>query len=160
MDSPQSDPQREQLYFLEAEEFGRHCWHRARRKDLRTWLREMTKLLGVKAPKLRFGDCGSRYGAEYDSNTQTIKMSHKGGPCLLLLCHEFAHHVEFTQRPGRPDHGPYFCLTYMTLLDRMRLVPEEGFRAAARRHGVKIARQPGSAEPVRRRQRSPEKPSA
>ena len=140
MDSPARDPQRAQLYEMEGDEFGRHAWHRAKRADLRKWNREMARLLSVPEPKLRFGDCGASYAAEYDSSTSTIRMSHKGRPCLLLLCHEFAHHVEFLQRPNAPDHGPHFCRTYMTLLDRMRLIPEEGFRAAARRYGVKIAR--------------------
>lgn len=139
-DSPRSDPQREQVYKMESDEFGRHAHHRASRKLLQGWLKEMAKLLSVPAPKLRFGDCGAQYGAVYDSNNHTITMSPRGGPCLLLLCHEFAHYFVFLTQPTVPDHGPAFCLTYMTLLDAMRLVPEEGFRAAARRHGVKISR--------------------
>lgn len=157
-ESPACDPQREQLYNLEGDEFGRHAYHRATRKMLRFWVKEMSSLMKVPAPQLRFGDCGSGYGAEYDSNAQAIRMSPKGGPCLLLLCHEFAHHVEFLLRPKLPDHGPWFCRTYMTLLDAMRLVPEEGFRAAARRHGIKIARLPGSA--AQQSQRSSTRPSA
>jgi hypothetical protein len=143
-ESPARDPQRAQVYAMEAEEFGWHAYHRARQKDLRFWLRTMCKKFSVPEPLLKFGPCQTAStNGEYIQEDRTIVLSSKAGPCGLLLAHELAHHIDYVLgAPGAAYHNPRFVLTYMELLDAMRLVPEEGFRAAARRHGVKIARRP------------------
>lgn len=59
---------------------------------------------------------------------------------LFTVAHELAHHVVWTRHGNRAqDHGPMFVLVYGQILSSLRCCPMPGWRAACRRHGVKMA---------------------
>jgi predicted SprT family Zn-dependent metalloprotease len=71
-------------------------------------------------------------GTEIGLNTRT-------GRNYLTIAHELAHHIAFTHFPRAAAHGPVWMALYTKLASQLGVLPEEGMRAIARKHKVKIA---------------------
>jgi hypothetical protein len=136
------DPQKDAVYSMEVREF-RGLWRRTRiplayRRQLVKMLCRLYKLeqIGLYSLKIRGYSGLFRHDEEGGKH---IEVDHRSGQDLLILAHEFAHYMTWTWTPRAQDHGPTFARNYMLACASLRLIPQAGFRAAARKHGVKIA---------------------
>ena len=95
-------------------------------------------------PRIRVRSCKvpGAHGCYYvrDDGEPRIDLCPRSGSDMLTLAHEFAHYVTHMRCPRARDHGPTFLFHYMQVCDALRLVPAAGFRAACRKHGLRIAR--------------------
>lgn len=136
------DPNKAALYRMEQREFA-GVWLNVKQpmKYLRKRARAVCRLYQVpQARVLARGAPGC--DAQYHDDSGTIDLCGNGRN-LLSLAHELAHHIVWTRHGHRAqDHGPMFVLLYGQLLSSLRICPLAGWRAACRRHGVKIAAQP------------------
>lgn len=131
------DPQQDQLYALEYEEFRGHCRHVMPLKKLRLWARRICAQFGVPRVKIRVWSVRGRGGSYKDCS---IHLDPGCGRNALTLAHELAHHLTAVKNPRAQDHGATFCAYYAAILDGFRLVPIAGFKAVAKRYGVKVGR--------------------
>jgi hypothetical protein len=132
-----NDPQQHAVYAMEAEEFASHCNHTLPLLTLKKWARQTCRLFKVPSVTIRVYAIRGRGGGYTEGR---IQLDPSCGRNALTLFHELAHHIVRSKHPRAQDHGPLFCAYYAWLLDAWRLMPRAGFRAAARRHGVKVAK--------------------
>lgn len=136
------DPQRKLVYTMEAREF-RAVWKHVKQPlaYLSDLAARVCKMYG--APPVTLV-CAKLIGcdAQYDCEQSRIEFNTTGnGRNVFTLAHELAHHICWTRHGHRvQDHGPMFVLVFGQLLSTLRVTPLAGWRAACKRHGVKIAR--------------------
>lgn len=134
-----ADPNKAALYRLELREFA-GIWRYVKQpmKYLRRRASAVCKLYQVPPVRIRAGkvEGGS---AEYEADDARITLDGTARN-LITLAHELAHHIIWCRHGHRAqDHGPMFVLVYGQALSSLRCCPMPGWRAACRRHGVKIA---------------------
>ena len=134
---PKADPQREDLYWLEAEFGG--WWHHVRstRQQLNDLVTAVCKYYRVEPPRLVISRKQANHDGDYADNVITL---YSGGDNVGVLMHELAHHVTDEFYPEAQNHGPEFCAIYMHLLDKWAWLPNEEFRRLAKKYKVKIGR--------------------
>lgn len=133
----------ERVYEMEHAEL-RGLWQETR-IPLRYRKRVLAGLCRVfNVPRIRVRSCKvpGAHGCYYvrDDGEPRIDLCPRSGSDMLTLAHEFAHYVTHMRCPRARDHGPTFLFHYMQVCDALRLVPAAGFRAACRKHGLRIAR--------------------
>lgn len=142
MPAPKSDPQRDELYWLEAEINGWWTYSSATTRELEVLLNSICLYYRVEPPRFkvvrnkRWSD-----SAEYDANTETITLNRsREGANAMVLCHEAAHYVTSCFHTYAESHGPQFCAIYMHILDHFCFLPHKCFRMLAKSHKLKLAR--------------------
>jgi hypothetical protein len=141
--SPESDPQREEVYVMEKKGLpGLHLAYYPRATH-RLLLKKLTKVFGVPTTSLQFlpqKDCAGMY--QYDSITRhnriVLSTAYKAGTSPITLVHEFAHHVMAHWDPEDRlfGHGPEWVGVYGDCLAMAGLVPYDGFRSLCNQYGV------------------------
>ena len=140
---PKSDPQRDNVYWLEAEINGAWQVDSASRGSLLFVLGKLSRYYRVSVPTLRIGNKKGRNAdaGNYDSHTETIWLNRgEGGANVHVLIHEFAHHVIECYYEDVEDHGKEFVGVYMHLLDKYSILPSQCFRLLAKKYKLKIGR--------------------
>ncbi len=135
---PKTDPQRDDVYWLEAEFNG--WWHHVRstRIQLLDYVTRVCKYYGVDEPRIVVSRKQGGHDGDYLHGVITLAAGRGDNPGVLL--HELAHHVTDSLYDDVPAHGPEFVAIYMHLLDKMCILPHEEFRRLAKKYKVKIAR--------------------
>jgi len=142
MPAPKSDPQRDELYWLEAEINGWWTYSSATTKELETLLNSICLYYSVELPRFkvvrnrRWAD-----SAEYDPNTETVTLNRsREGANAMVLCHECAHYITSCFYSHVEPHGKEFVAIYMHILDHFCFLPHRCFRMMAKSHRLKLAR--------------------
>lgn len=142
MPAPKSDPQRDYLYWLEAEINGWWAHSSATTKELESLLLLICKYYKVEPPKLkvirnkRVSEAG-----HYDWHEDLITLNRsREGANAMVLCHEASHYLTDCFYTDVTHHGPEFVAIYMHVLDHFAFLPHECFRLLAKKHRVKIGR--------------------
>jgi hypothetical protein len=138
-----ADPNKQAVYRMEKREFAGVWLHvKQPMKYLQRRANAVCRLYEVPTVRLRVGRVEGGC-AEYDSVDRLIRIDdrHKvTARNLLTVAHELAHHIVWERHGNRAqDHGPMFVLVYGQVLSSLRLCPFAGWRAACKRHGVKMA---------------------
>lgn len=133
------DPNKAALYRMEQREFAGLWMHvRQPMKYLQRRARAICRMYEVPPAKIR-ARTEPGCDAQYHDHCDTIDLG-KTGRNVLSLAHELAHHIVWKRHGNRAqDHGPMFVLVYGQLLSSLRCCPMAGWRAACKRHRVKIA---------------------
>lgn len=115
-------------------------WHTADIDDMRRRAKAICRTYVV--PKVVVEVVTKRgQGGSYEAGDDKILLDPDSGQNYMILAHELGHHVAWTRHGCYvQDHGPTWVKYYGQILDQLRMVPIEGFRAICRRHGVKMAR--------------------
>jgi len=136
---PKADPQRDNVYWLEAEFNG--WWHHVRspRDKLLDYVTAVCKYYGVEEPKVVISrrkevNCDG----DYLHSVITLYVGRGDNPGVLM--HELAHHVIDELYEDVEAHGPEFCAVYMHLLDKWCFLPNEEFRRLAKKYKLRIGR--------------------
>lgn len=140
-----SDPQRASVYRMERREF-RGLWRRV--KIPLSYRQRCAKLIfrlyGLPPIPVRSGRnkgfCGLFWHSPDPTEQPCIDLCPDTGQDLLNLAHELAHYMTWVRNPRAQDHGPTFMKHYMLICASLRLVPQAGFREAARRYGLRISK--------------------
>lgn len=140
--SPKKDPQQNLVYYLEGNGLqGIRDMPFVSQKAAKNLAFELCKNYDVSPVKVRFVELEGRL-AEYDSSLPVpcISMNkNEKSIGLLILLHEFAHHLHFEICAGleQQDHGPEYMACYMSVLDCARVIPISGMAAILDEYGVK-----------------------
>jgi hypothetical protein len=142
MPAPKTDPQRDNLYYLEAEING---WWRhscAPTSAMESLLMLVCKYYNVETPRFRVANSVKiAHAGEYDPEREEIVLNRRRDGCnAMVLCHELAHYLVDCFYADAQDHGPEFCAIYMHLLDEFCLLPHRCFRLMAKTHRLRIGR--------------------
>jgi hypothetical protein len=140
--TPKYDPQRDKLYYLEAEINGSWGIDTGSRSKLLTALGKMSRYYNVPEPKLILTRNMTEVDAGWwDEDAGSIVL-HKGrsGANLHILIHEFSHLVTDYYYDDAEPHGKEFAAVYMHLLDKYHILPHKCFRMLARKYRLKIGR--------------------
>ena len=142
MPVPRSDPQRDNLYWLESEINGWWAHSSATTRELESLLVFVCKHYNVEAPRLKVVRRRSwKDTAEYDPDREEIILNRcREGANAMVLCHEATHYLTDCFYTGVQSHGPEFVAIYMHLLDHFCFLPHRCFRLIAKTHRLKIAR--------------------
>ena len=135
---PKSDPQRDDLYWLEAEFNGWWDMARSSRQQLIDLAADVCKYYKVDPPSI----CVSRKQCPDNGYYvhQTITLTARRGDNPGVLLHELAHHLVDEHYDNAEHHGPEFCAIYMHLLDKWAILPNEEFRRLAKKYKLRIGR--------------------
>jgi hypothetical protein len=137
---PKSDPQRDGVYWLEAEVNGSWRIDEATRGLLRFACEKACNYYGVEAPRvLTINREPNGDAAWYLDGTIYINRR-AGGANLHVLLHETAHHLVEEFYDDAEHHGPEFVGIYMHLLDKYCVLPHQLFRILAKKFKLKIGR--------------------
>lgn len=136
---PKSDPQRDKVYWLEAEINGTWNIDAASRSSLTYALGKLSRHYRVPEPGLKIVSKKGGDSGWYEDETIVLNRA-MGGANLHVLIHEFAHYVTDCYYEDVENHGPEFAAIYMYLLDKYSILPHECFRLLARKHRVRIGR--------------------
>lgn len=144
MPTPRADPQRDNLYYLEAEINGSWAYSSGTTHRLEMLVLVVSKYYGVEGPKLRVvrdKKCSDDAWYIHDDETIFLNRSREGANGMVLM-HEMAHYLVdcFYAGVTTTHHGPEFCAIYMHLLDHFCFLPHRCFRLMAKTHRLKIAR--------------------
>lgn len=134
------DPQAERVYEMERDELGGHFDHRVKLSTLRSLAKIVCKEYEVPPVTIYVRRLKGYDGAWHTDNS--IYLHADVGVNAVTLLHEVAHHITAHRHPkahANAPHGARWVRIYADLLDRCRLVPLAGMRAACRLHKVKIA---------------------
>ena len=138
MPAPKSDPQRDNVYWLEAEINGNWNIDRAPREALLFAIKRLARYYHLPEPKLVLSGTMGEDAGWYGNNT--IYLNRTKGANVHTLIHEFSHHVIETYYEEFEPHGREFVGVYMHLLDKYSILPHECFRLLAKKHRIKIGR--------------------
>jgi hypothetical protein len=134
------DPQAERVYEMERDELGGHFSHKLNLSVLRELAKTVCKEYKVPQVTLYIRRIKGFDGAWHTDNS--IYLHADVGMNAATLLHEVAHHITAHLHPkahNKAPHGGRWVRVYAELLDRCRLVPLAGMRAACRVHKVKMA---------------------
>ena len=134
---PKADPQRDDLYWLEAEFNGWWRMSRSTRKQLNDLVTAVSKYYAVDPPRLVISRKDEKHDGDYADNIITL---YTHGQNAGVLLHELAHYVTDVHYPDAENHGPEFCAIYMHLLDHYGFLPHEEFRRLAKKYKLRIGR--------------------
>ncbi len=137
---PKDDPQKDGLYYLEAEINGWWAHSSATTRELEILLLLICKYYGVEPPRLKVIRNRKTTDTAFYVNDEITLNRSREGTNAGVLCHEMAHYIVdcFYSRVGH--HGPEFCAIYMHILDHFCFLPHRCFRIMAKTHRLKIAR--------------------
>lgn len=135
---PKSDPQRDNLYWLEAEFNG--WWHccRSSRAALNDIAEAVCKYYRIDAPRIIISRKSATYDGEYLHGEITLYAGRGDNPGVLM--HELAHHVIDELYEDVESHGQEFVAVYMHLLDNWGFLPHQEFRRLAKKYKLRIGR--------------------
>jgi hypothetical protein len=128
---------------MERREFSGFLSHQVSLRQLRAVSGRMCRLHEVPPPRIVVRALPDNYLGWYENDESTpakITLNRRFGANCLVLAHELAHHIVWLKSPRAAAHGPTWLRTYGGLLHSMRLVPIEGFVAAARRPGLRASK--------------------
>lgn len=139
---PQSDPQRDGIYYIEGEFAGAWKYCRTSRADLIGLLACVGRYYRLDPPRLKIvqripGGHAGQYGED------EIELARTGeGTNPMVLLHECAHWLVDELYEGKEveDHGPEFAAILMHLYDKFSIIPNECFRMLAKKNKVRMAR--------------------
>lgn len=139
---PKSDPQRDNVYWFEAEINGWWCFSSATTKELQSLLIMICKYYGVDVPRFRvIRNRESSDAGWWDHDRDEIVLNrYREGANAGVLVHETAHYLVDCFYTDVESHGPEFVAIYMHLLDNYRLLPNKCFRLLAKRYRLRIGR--------------------
>lgn len=134
---PKADPQRDDLYWLEAEFNGWWRMTRSTRSTLLGLVTAVCKYYRVDEPRLILSRKNDGDDGDYLHGEIAL---YACGQNPGVLLHELAHHIVDELYEGVENHGPEFCAVYMHLLDKWSFLPHEEFRRLAKKYKVVIGR--------------------
>jgi hypothetical protein len=135
---PKTDPQRDNLYWMEAEFNGWWGLARSPRSALEGFAIAVCKYYKVDPPRIIISRKPSKHDGDYLHGEVTLYIGKGDNPGVLV--HELAHHVVDELYADVEHHGPEFMAIYMHLLDKWRILPHEEFRRLARKYKLRIGR--------------------
>lgn len=135
---PKSDPQRDGLYWLEAEFNGWWRLVRSSRPTLIGLAASVCKYYRVDQVRVVVSRKRELHDGDYLHGVITLYAGVGDNPGVLM--HELAHHIVDELYDDAEHHGPEFMGIYMHLLDKCGFLPNEEFRRLSKKYKLKIAR--------------------
>lgn len=136
---PKADPQRSDVYWLEAEFNGWWPLTRSPRPVLLDLVTAVCKYYKVDEPKVVISrQKGVKHDGDYLHGEITLYAGRGDNPGVLL--HELGHHIVDELYESVENHGPEFMAIYMHLLDKWCFLPNEEFRRLAKKYKLRIGR--------------------
>jgi hypothetical protein len=136
---PKSDPQRDNIYWLEAEINGAWNIDSSTRTLLRFVADKVCRYYDVDPVLVLTVNSSDKDAAWYMCGKIYLNRSY-GGANMHVLLHELSHHIVDEVYEDAENHGPEFAAIYMHLLDKYCILPFEYFKLLAKKHKVKIGR--------------------
>ena len=139
-----SDPQKLDLYRVEAKFGGSYRDHNTPRRRLLEVLKRVCDHYGADYPNLRLArrlrhpDAAGDYSAGHPALITLYPAN--GGASVGCLLHEVAHHVTQWFYPDAQNHGPEFVGFLMYLYHHHRIIDRESFQRLCQKEGVYIGR--------------------
>jgi len=135
---PKTDPQGNDLYWLEAEFNGWWRMARSPRSSLLDLATAVCKYYNVTEPRIVISRKYAPHDGDYVHQTITLYSGRGDNPGVCM--HELAHHVTDELYEAVEHHGPEFMAIYMHLLDKWCFIPNEEFRRLAKKYKLRIGR--------------------
>lgn len=133
------DPHAAAVYRMEGREFAGHFLQVTPWKQLRARVRALSRIYDVPRPTVVPLWHDARAGLYWHLHHR-IELNPDHGRSLLVLAHEFAHHIAWVRHGWHvQSHGPTWLLYYAQCLATLRIMPVAGMKEAAKRHGLTMA---------------------
>lgn len=140
--SPAGDPQQYLVYRMENEAIGSRHYAKLTQKGIRQLARSVCRTYGIAQVRIRFGDLGRRWAAEWsEPGVITFNRRKPMARDLITVTHELAHHLHHYMAADATQeaHGAEFMACHMSILDTVRAIPVSAMRVVCEQYGVRYA---------------------